>query len=325
MKTSETIGKLAAALAKAQPKFGSAIKDANNTFLNSKYADLNAVWNAVKDVLPEYGLSIVQAFEPMPDTSICLETILLHESGEYISGSIVIPFSSDAKNPAQAAGSAATYARRYGLAAILGIVTEDDDGHGGGAQEKQTTNRARNTSANKPTQKPTNTPVEKTSAPAAGSKIFVGLAKKREAELVELCKTLNQLGDEPFDDKKWSGPNLDAFSQDRFDKPLGKLDAEEMETLIVELQGRIDEANERAAIQEDSGTGRPPAKVPDTAETEPMITEAQATTIKKLCDIKDREVEDVCLTASDQATSSIDKLTKAEAEKAIKLLNAAKK
>lgn len=54
-----------------------------------------------------------------------LITTLLHTSGQYISSRLVL-YSKD--NSPQAIGSAITYARRYSLAAIVGVVTEDDDG-----------------------------------------------------------------------------------------------------------------------------------------------------------------------------------------------------
>ncbi len=51
--------------------------------------------------------------------------MLMHESGEWIAGTITMQASKD--NP-QAVGSALTYARRYSLMAIVGIASEDDDG-----------------------------------------------------------------------------------------------------------------------------------------------------------------------------------------------------
>ena len=56
-----------------------------------------------------------------------VETVLAHESGEWISGELLLPLT---KADAQGVGSAITYGRRYGLAAIVGIVAdEDDDGN----------------------------------------------------------------------------------------------------------------------------------------------------------------------------------------------------
>ena len=56
---------------------------------------------------------------------IGLETRLIHaESGQWISSVAIIPLP---KNDPQGMGSAITYARRYALTAMLGIITEEDD------------------------------------------------------------------------------------------------------------------------------------------------------------------------------------------------------
>jgi hypothetical protein len=55
-----------------------------------------------------------------------LETMLLHSSGQWISGSQVIK---PVKDDPQGVKSAITYARRAGLEAIVGVAPEDDDGN----------------------------------------------------------------------------------------------------------------------------------------------------------------------------------------------------
>lgn len=120
---SETIGELAKALAKAQSEIKGAIKDSENPFFKSKYADLESVWDACREPLTKHGLSVVQSFGFEGAVSF-LETTLLHESGEWISGrQVLMPV----KNDPQSFGSASTYNRRYGLAAIVGIIQTDDD------------------------------------------------------------------------------------------------------------------------------------------------------------------------------------------------------
>ena len=52
------------------------------------------------------------------------ETMLIHKSGEWISG--YLPIKPKVDDP-QGMGSAITYARRYALSAMLGIVADDDD------------------------------------------------------------------------------------------------------------------------------------------------------------------------------------------------------
>jgi hypothetical protein len=89
------------------------------------YADLGAVWEGVHEVLTKHKVAVVQAGS-FHDGVFFLRTILLHESGESVEGEYVVRPARD--GDAQALGSAVTYARRYSMCAMLGIVTEDDDG-----------------------------------------------------------------------------------------------------------------------------------------------------------------------------------------------------
>ena len=126
MERSENINELATALAKAQGSMTHAKKDSDNPFFKSSYADLASVWEACRKQLSDNGLSIVQLPEEAT-TGLVLRTMLLHSSGQYITSHYSIPVS---KNDAQAYGSALTYARRYALAAIVGVYQDDDDANG---------------------------------------------------------------------------------------------------------------------------------------------------------------------------------------------------
>lgn len=126
MNKSESIKNLAIAMNKAQSEMGGAHKGANNPFFKSKYADLGAVVEAVKEPFSINGLSYVQ-FPIEESGRIGVETILMHSSGEWLSNSFTVNVT---KQDAQGAGSAITYCRRYGLQAIAGIPSEDDDGNG---------------------------------------------------------------------------------------------------------------------------------------------------------------------------------------------------
>ena len=120
---SETIGKLAEALAKAQGQMESAKFDRRNPHFGAKYASLAAVMDAARKPLSENGLSVVQTTE-LTERGVILHTWLLHASGEWTRSIYpVIPV----KNDPQGMGSALTYARRYNFAAIVGIASEDDD------------------------------------------------------------------------------------------------------------------------------------------------------------------------------------------------------
>ena len=93
--------------------------------LKSKYADLSSVVQAIKEPFANHGLSYVQF--PVEDGGrVGIETILMHESGEWLSNSFTVQLT---KQDAQGAGSAITYCRRYGLQAVAGIPSEDDDGN----------------------------------------------------------------------------------------------------------------------------------------------------------------------------------------------------
>lgn len=127
MKTSQTISKISAALLKAQGKMGVAIKDASNPFFRSKYADLNSIREACMPALQENGITLLQPTITI-DGKNYVETMLLHESGEWMSSETEIVFSK--QGDAQAQGSGITYARRYGMQSFLNVGADDDDGNG---------------------------------------------------------------------------------------------------------------------------------------------------------------------------------------------------
>ena len=140
MNHSENLNELAAALSVAQGKMKPAKMNAVNPFLKNRYADLGAVMDACRDVLADNGLSFVQmAFTPPLETfgrAVGVETMLMHKSGQWLSEQFVLPVGEErGKSIMQVAGSAISYARRYALAAMLGIVA-DEDTDGNGEQQK---------------------------------------------------------------------------------------------------------------------------------------------------------------------------------------------
>lgn len=124
MEKSENITELVKALINIQPLLKPAIKDKTNPFFRSKYADLAGVWESCRDLLKDNKLAVSQVCGIDANGSY-LETVLMHESGQWISGKY--PLRAVKADDPQALGSAMTYARRYNLAAILGVVTDDDD------------------------------------------------------------------------------------------------------------------------------------------------------------------------------------------------------
>lgn len=125
MRTSDSIAKLAPALLQAQKAITFAAKDAVNGHLKNRYADLPSVIEAIKPALNEAGISFIQTGAPSDDGKLHLSTRLLHESGEWMEDTMVMPIP---KQDPQGYGSAMTYARRYALAAITGLYQDDDDG-----------------------------------------------------------------------------------------------------------------------------------------------------------------------------------------------------
>jgi hypothetical protein len=124
---SQSLGELAKALAKAQSELAGAKKDATNPHFRSQYADLASVWDACRKPLADNGLSVLQYTTTRFDRQQpILVTLLVHASGESVEGETPLLYG---KEDMQALGSAITYARRYGLAAMVGVAPEDDDGN----------------------------------------------------------------------------------------------------------------------------------------------------------------------------------------------------
>ena len=186
MTRSETLTHLATALAKAQAEMPVAVFDAQNKFLNNKYASLGAVIEASRPILAKHQLSLVQfpisghypaCGQPLPSDGrgaspaqpspgavaprapapaggaekvqaapasaargdggsatgnrptecIGVESMLMHESGEFVAERILIPLTEEkGKTKVQCAGSTLTYLRRYSWASILGMYSDED-------------------------------------------------------------------------------------------------------------------------------------------------------------------------------------------------------
>lgn len=129
---SEQINELAKALAAAQGELEPAEKNATAAIgekgkLSRKYADLTAMIDAVRKVLPKHGLSIAQIVLPTEGVAH-VRTMLMHESGQWLASECRMPYdNTGSKNTVQSMGSAITYARRYSLSALVGVVADDDD------------------------------------------------------------------------------------------------------------------------------------------------------------------------------------------------------
>ena len=121
---SPTIGVVAAALAKAQGALSTVprTKLMQGEKYSFWYADLAACWEACRKPLADNKLAVVQ-LPTITDTSVVVATLLAHESGEWFRGEVAIPVRD---RSAQVVGAALTYARRYGLSALVGLASDED-------------------------------------------------------------------------------------------------------------------------------------------------------------------------------------------------------
>ena len=126
--TNENIAK---ALINVQKNLKPVPRTQENPFAGTKYASLDDIMTVLRPLLVENSLALVQ--DPVTkkeedSVSIGINTLLIHSSGEQISfGPLFMILEKGAKmNMAQSAGSVITYAKRYAISAIFGIVTDDD-------------------------------------------------------------------------------------------------------------------------------------------------------------------------------------------------------
>ncbi len=125
----EKIGALAAAMAKAQGAMKLAEKSAENPHFRSKYADLASIRDACVPALSANGIMLTQPVVA-DGNRVTVLTKLIHSSGEWIEAPLTMQA---AQATPQGIGSTITYAKRYGLAALVGVAAgeEDDDGNAG--------------------------------------------------------------------------------------------------------------------------------------------------------------------------------------------------
>jgi len=127
MNNSESIKNLTKALLTAQRNMGKAVKGAKNPYFKSTYADLPTVMEVVKEPLNEAGIIVLQPASYRDGKNFITTTLIHAETGEYMSSETEVVCTK--ANDPQAFGAAQTYARRFGLQAMLFIPAEDDDGN----------------------------------------------------------------------------------------------------------------------------------------------------------------------------------------------------
>lgn len=130
----ESIKELAVALAKAQSEIEPAPMSGVNPFFKnerhpkgSPYSTLGDIFSVIRKPLADHGLALIQSVEILDVTQIVLKTTLIHASGQTWSSTYPV---NPVKTDPQSLGSALSYARRYSIATLLGVVSdEDDDGN----------------------------------------------------------------------------------------------------------------------------------------------------------------------------------------------------
>lgn len=124
-KQSQTVGEIYKAFIGAQAEIANPTKSKQGH--GYKYAELSQLTEMANELLPRHGMGHTQTTDTI-DGQLVLVTTLFHSSGEWIQGFYPLEKAGMHKvNDAQQMGAAITYARRYTLAAILGIAQEDDD------------------------------------------------------------------------------------------------------------------------------------------------------------------------------------------------------
>lgn len=210
---SQETTELAKALVQVQKQMTPATKDARNPFIGNDYATLNSVMEACREALLTNNIWLCQYPVPV-DTADCigLMTKLTHtETGQWQASLAVVPLP---KADPQGMGSAITYARRYAITAMLGMVTEDDDGEAAKApvvnsRHSRKTGATSNYAAKKPKQ-------SEFADKIPGSSDFVTNAEELELEGVTFQRVTAQDGRECIIATGNTQPNRVALSQTGF-------------------------------------------------------------------------------------------------------------
>lgn len=127
---SPQINEIGKALRSVQASLSPVVKRSQNPYFKSKYATLESVWEAVKEPLASNGLAVTQV-----PCGHYLVTTIIHSSGQYLRG--FYPLGELADDP-QKLASKITYARRYSLSGMVGIVFQDEDDDGNIASNRIT-------------------------------------------------------------------------------------------------------------------------------------------------------------------------------------------
>ncbi len=124
------------AIDKVKHEIGKVQKDGNNPYYQAKYATLNQVSESIGEQLEKNGLTVFQRvhYSQVNTTETVLVTTITHEETQnFIQSEMPLI----GVGNMQQLGSAISYARRYSLVTLFGILVEDDDGNGASGRSPQ--------------------------------------------------------------------------------------------------------------------------------------------------------------------------------------------
>lgn len=215
------------ALSKAQQAFPAIPRDGKNPHFKSTYTTLDTLLRTTRESLCTQGLAVSHIFEEV-DGKRVLVTRLVHESGEVMESRLRLP---DTENM-QHLGSAITYARRYSLAALLGVSSDDDD-DGQAASPSGNPYKDRAKQRNPPAAAPPEVPL-------------LDRAKKRMADFQRIqeledfflqCKDSDKI---QSDQKLWRELAVEIGCEIERRVNTKKWTLDECDSLIKNLKGEID-------------------------------------------------------------------------------------
>lgn len=207
---SPSIKELAAALAKAEREIKAAVKDSANPYFKSRYADLASVWEACREPLTKHGLAVCQ-WPSADGPRVTVVTLLTHDSGEWVRASLTMTAKEDSP---QAIGSVITYARRYALAAAVGVAPDDDDAEAAEGRK----NGDRPSAPAKSTTRPATATARSEKAPTDGDLVAQAKTLMRDAQTIE---RLNDIADRALKSDKFTDAqkrDLSACFKERADR-----------------------------------------------------------------------------------------------------------
>jgi hypothetical protein len=260
-RSSETIGNISGALAKAQIELTNPEKSLVATIRSPfprepdrsfRYAPLSSGLDIVRKTLGRHEIAAIQSTSIDNDAGLLrLTTVLAHSSGEWISSEWPVCRISDIGS-AQRMGAALTYARRYGLFTLVGIAGEDDlDAPDLGVDptpSAELPQPIRQSNGQTATERPTPswTRPEASARSALGEQLSASL---RES-LIEQLASINSADEAAT----WAQRNLPAKN---------KLTTEDAKMVEQRFQARLLQIDQQVSANERSPAPAAPAEMPD--------------------------------------------------------------